>query len=113
MKLSDLVKLKPIIEAVENGKTIQVRHSINNVTVWVDLSGGAVFSYDDFNDTFASDLCNLRIKPEPREWYEIVAKLDDIPNDRFQTLEAAKAHIFKCGGNLELYSVIKMREVIE
>lgn len=57
MKLQDLVKLKPIIEAIENGKHFQY----NDRGTWMDI---------DYSCHFDVNLLNYyRIKKEPREFY--------------------------------------------
>lgn len=78
MKLQDLVKLKPFIEAIEQGKTIQwsLVGTLNTENKFYDIP-------DDINAfQLVSVLCGdtlLAIKPEPREWVIDVIKNELAP----------------------------------
>ena len=77
MKLKDLVQLKPFIEAIEQGKTIQCKHDDGS---WADvrLNEPSAFSIAiGFNDIME----NFRIKPEPRVFYvrEELARIGIMP----------------------------------
>jgi len=86
MKLQDLVKLKPIIEAIEQGNTIQYKDGMKDIGLpWYEID---IKSKWNFNGTFPED---YRIKPEPIEWYEIWNSSADILIGRdFKSVSSAK-----------------------
>lgn len=102
MKLKDLVKLKPIIEAIEQGKTIQFK----NVDAWYSV---------DYEDIWFSihglmrGEIEWRIKPEPpREWSVLVDSFGEIVST------SKDGFIFSDETfDDDDLQVIKVREVIE
>lgn len=104
MKLKDLVKLKPIIEAIEQGKQIQSKNSDGSGWSDVDMSRISAFTivigFDDIMD-------NFRIKPEPREWFIAV----DVGSGK--TVGAGQSYIVMEERYLRTCKIIKVREVIE
>jgi hypothetical protein len=106
MKLDDLVKLKPLIEAIERGETIQYEY--NNG--WSDVSH---FCGDI--DNFIGCLEHYRVKPKPREWYEIhYLRTDTICSLKFSSRELAIEWIRLGGANsIDHVSIMKVREVLD
>jgi len=100
MKLKDLVKLKPIIEAIERGETIQTCSKVSEV-FWIELN------YLD--DEILSDMIQkpnqFRVQPKPREWYLDKKTMKVLPtlNNWGTTLILAES-----GSD-----IIKVREVIK
>lgn len=96
MKLQDLVKLKPIIEAIENGEPLQIKGVGGK---WVDCT------FSDITSVPADELVNyLRIKPEPREFFVIIEEDSSIMHRAFSVKQS--------GINTPTIQ-IKVREVIE
>lgn len=86
MKLSDLPKLKPLIEAYERGETIQIRIDGR----WEDYACSRI--------EFSCDISDYRIKPKPREFLIAVDSL-------------GKPHPPAYADCAE-YKLIKVREVV-
>jgi len=109
MKLSDLVKLKPIIEAIEQGKSIQYGSTIRDLDGYeVGKKWSDIKEIDaSYIPLLAANSIEYRIKPEPRE-FSIAVERDGciyrvvdvcLAKDRMVTSPTAE--------------IIKVREVIE
>lgn len=108
MKLKDLVKLKPIIEAIEQGKTIQYKgRHCHEITPWYGIDVNHEWSFDG---TVPDE---YRIKPEPREWYELeYSDGSSVSGERYITRRQAelRREYTICR---ERVKIIKVSEVIE
>jgi len=107
MKLSDLLKLKPIIEAIDQGKQIELD---NYSTVYTTS-----LIVDDSINLDAADFFRLRVKPEPIEWYE-VRFFNHINREythdiviRFESIEQAKRNL----PEIMFDQIVKVREVLD
>ena len=96
MNIKELLKLKPLIEAIERGETIQI-YTMNepNTFNWVDVS-------DPNIQISINGQLDFRVRPKPREFWLI--KQEGFAG-RFVS-ESPPPAIY--GGD-----VIKVREVIE
>lgn len=102
MKLQDLVKLKPIIEAIEQGKTIQFCTRFYNLYTKTTES-----VWQDMDNVHESDIPALithniyyRIKLEPREWYIRADDIDSVSPTAYKS-------------TFNGLGFIKVREVLE
>lgn len=89
------IKWAKEIDAQRQGKTIQLLLS----GTWVDVS----------DPMFNAD-CEYRVKPEPRERYEVWFKGADTPVFRTDKLANAENYI---AGHKNAYVIVKYVEVIE
>lgn len=101
------IKLKPILDAWAEGKTIQYRRI--NRTDWLDLKG------TEINIEYTNNQgCEFRIKPEPREFWVNVYKPalgEDGPIDNI-TIYPTKTEADR-GAHSSRLECIKVKEVLD
>lgn len=99
--------LEPFIIAQNQGRIIEIK--LGKHLSWQETKTPVISVGED------ADYIEYRIKPEPREWYEIIHKqgetrvLDQPP---FSTYEAAK-DANKTLVRFNDYEIIKVREVLD
>jgi len=90
-------KMIAVLQAAKAGKQIQHRYKHDEGTAWHD-TGLQIWNFTDYD---------FRVKPEPREWWLVMATYDC---HAFPTKEAAIN--FEAGFNSGK-PIIKVREVLE
>ena len=64
MNKDNAVQFLPLVQALADGKTIQINNGSEKTPIWTDQEEWL----------FGSHLMDYRIKPEPREWKAVVIK---------------------------------------
>lgn len=110
------MKAWEILKAIDEGKKVQAKHIRDGK--WSDLNislipGNTVGFFMD------EDL-EWRIKPEPREWYEVVRVDGTVASSNYWNKDAAHTFCKECNANPgahyilnKPYRVITFREVLD
>lgn len=107
MKYSSAALWLPIVQAMTEGKTIQVKSEV--LEAWIDIGPD-----DDFGMYGPPE--KFRVKPEPTVWYVVTHDIKQIHRwGTYYTKEAAEAGLAegnKLGTYRGKYKIVVMQEVL-
>ena len=102
MNKDNAAQFIPLVQALADGKTIQIDTGAEQSPYWVDI----VYV------TFDSDPEKYRIKPEAREWKAVVIKDTVISRNAGLNIGSLTAYD-ECDENNPNYEVVRVREILD